>query len=106
MDYIEMNERIVKLMKKSNLTKISLSEKLGISRSGYDQMIKNGSIKVSVLDQLAAVLNTSVTYLMYGDEKSLLHMTTSEPEPTYETKKYLEDRVDTLERQMAILLKK
>lgn len=69
---IDMNktgERIGRLRQEKGMTQIALAEALGITSQAISKWERGQSFPdVSRLDELAELLDTTVTYLLTGDE--------------------------------------
>jgi len=53
---------LLSLLKSKNLSQEKLAAKIGMSRTGLNDLIKRNDLKVSVLEKIAEALNVSVGY--------------------------------------------
>ncbi|HUX85130.1 MAG TPA: helix-turn-helix transcriptional regulator [Chitinophagaceae bacterium] len=81
-------KRINQLINDSGMSKADFYKKVGMTRSGFILMVKNNSIKISLLEKIAEALNVPVSYFFgpgYGQA----------PQPT-ESEIYWKGRYDEL----------
>lgn len=60
--------RIKRELERRNISIRSISKNIGVTEQGLHQMIRNGSMKISVLEEISKFLNVDVT-LWFQDEK-------------------------------------
>lgn len=91
-----MRRRVENLLTERGMTTKWLYEGIGMSKVGYRQMWERDSIKVRSLVSIARRLGVTVSWLMGEGAPDQA----AEPPSPYR-RRYLEDRVDELERRMA-----
>lgn len=96
-----LRDRVDKLLQERKLTTKWLYEKIGMTKTGYRQMWERDTVKYITLQQIAAALRITMPVLLGLEGVDL-----AEPAAAYEVKRYLEDRVDELERRMRELERK
>jgi DNA-binding Xre family transcriptional regulator len=97
-----LKARVEKLLADRNLTTKWLYDRIPMTKTGYRQMWERDTIRYVTLEAIARSLQVPVADLITGNPTAI---TVSEPQPTY-GKRYLEDRVDELERRMAEMEKR
>lgn len=80
----EIRSNILERRKELGLTQAYVAERLDVSRSTYTLM-ERGYRKITVeeLVKLAAILDTSTDYLLYGELASDIGLFVDDPEPFY-----------------------
>lgn len=92
-DLAPLQRRVDKLLEERKLTTRWLYERVGMSKQGWSDMWRNGSMKVQVLQRVSEVLKVPVAELMGEQPAGAL----AEPAAAYGRPKYLEERVAELE---------
>lgn len=85
--------RIKEVREKANLKQIPFAESIGITQSGVSYMEKSEeNVSVDILEKVSRVYNVSLDWLIKGEGPGVVE------------KRYLEDRVDKLERLVNALM--
>lgn len=95
--------RVDKLLADRKLTTKWLYERIGMTKTGYRQMWERDTVKYMTLVEIADALRVPLNELLGMEGAST---TAGEPAPAYGGRRYLEERVDELERRMAELERK
>ncbi len=95
--------RVDKLLADRKLTTKWLYERIGMTKTGYRQMWERDTVKYMTLMEIAEALRVPMPELL---DMQGAASTTAEPAAEYRVRRYLEDRVDELERRMAELERK
>lgn len=98
-----LRERVDKLLADRKLTTKWLYERIGMTKTGYRQMWERDTVKYLTLVEIASALRMPLNELL-GLQTAT--SATAEPSAEYRVRRYLEDRVDELERRMAELERK
>lgn len=96
-----VKERVEKRLKEKGLTLQWLFERIGVTKTGYREMWQRESVRVVVLQRIAMALSISVDALLSATPAEPTAIA-SEPVAPY-GKRYLEQRVDDLERDVQAL---
>lgn len=98
-----LGRRVDKLLEERKLTEKWLYTSCGMSKQGWSDMWKTGSIKLRVVHMIAMAFKMDVSELLnMSKEPTQLH----EPAATYQARpRYLEERVADLERELHELKK-
>ncbi len=93
-------------MRQKNLTRQELSYRLSLTPYGFDQMIKNQSMKVDTLEKMSKIFDVPITYWFdeYGIEAQELIM--NEPSEQINDRSYFQSLQNQLERKDEQLKKK
>lgn len=104
-ELVQVKQRVENILNERKLTAKWLYERVGMTKEGWSNMMKEGSMKVSVLVRIAQALHVDMGILLGEGEAHGLPMA-SEPSAAYKARpRYLEDRVDLLERELHDLKK-
>lgn len=63
--------RIKRELERRNISIRSISKNIGVTEQGLHQMIRNGSMKISVLEEISKFLNVDVTVWFQDERKAL-----------------------------------
>ena len=98
-----VKRRVEKLLQQKKLTQQWLYDTVGMTKTGWREMWKRKSVKVTVMQDIAAALRVNMADLLAADAPDQLP-TASEPQAGYQAKpRYLEERVADLEKELAEL---
>lgn len=63
--------RIKRELERRNISIRSISKNIGVTEQGLHQMIRNGSMKISVLEEISKFLKVDVIYWFQDEHKCL-----------------------------------
>lgn len=63
--------RIKRELERRNISIRSISKNIGVTEQGLHQMIRNGSMKISVLEEISKFLNVDITHWFLDERKTL-----------------------------------
>ena len=86
-------QRLNKLINSSQLNKVQIAERCGISRTTLDNVLAGADAKISTIESLAKVLEINVGYLFNDTDEGILSIT-SDSELDFYKKEV--DRLQTL----------
>jgi transcriptional regulator with XRE-family HTH domain len=87
-------DKIENTRKNRNFKKMDFYAAIGMTGTGYADMVKNNSMKIAILEKIANVLNVPVSYFFSAEEKI--------PDGDYDREMLLL-RIELLEKNVDIL---
>jgi transcriptional regulator with XRE-family HTH domain len=100
-----LGQKIKIALKEKGVKQIELAERLGIAKQHMNKLLKSNDIKFSVLVQISEFLNLDIDYFVEKTE-SKTNVLQDPPVKYYKKPKFIEQRLDELEKKCLELEKK